>query len=279
MKLTDFADKNVIITGGSSGIGLALARQLADKGAVLTLLARGAERLLSARDTLSHPARHRVVSLDVSDREAVAAFAADYLKTAAPDLLVNAAGITYPGYVEDLSLDIFESMMAVNYFGTVYITKSFLPAMIARGQGHIVNISSAAGFLGVFGYAAYGPSKYAVRGFSDVLRAELKPKGLRVSIVFPPDTDTPQYAFETPLKPFETKALAGNAGLLTAEQVATEILRGVSRGAYVILPGTETKLLYRAVNLLGNGVYPLMDFLIARAVKDKMRKMGKTHAD
>ncbi len=270
MKIS-FSGMEVVITGGSSGIGLALAQQLAAAGARLTLLARDETKLQAARSTLEG-AGHQIFSLDVSQRAAVLAFANRYeAERGAPDMLINAAGITYPGYVEDLPLDIFESMMAVNYFGTVYITKAFLPGMIARGSGRIVNIASAAGFVGVFGYAAYGASKYAVRGFSDVLRAEMKPKGVQVSIVFPPDTDTPQLAFEDPLKPPETRALAGNASLLTAAQVAQATLRGVARGQYVILPGFENKVIYRVVNLLGNGVYPLMDWLIADAQK-KIRR-------
>ena len=102
-----------------------------------------------------------------------------------PDLLINCAGGAHPGYVQELPLEVFHEMMDLNYFGTVHMVKAWLPAMLERGSGHIVNVSSVAGFLGAFGYSAYGPSKYAVRGFSDVLRLEVKPLGLRVSVVFP----------------------------------------------------------------------------------------------
>jgi 3-dehydrosphinganine reductase len=106
-----------------------------------------------------------------------------------------------------------------------------------------------------------------------VLRAELKPLGIRVSIVFPPDTDTPQLAYENQFKPPETKILSGTAGVLSPQQVAKEILRGVARGQYVILPGSEMKLLYRLNGLLGNAVYPLMDWMIrsARRKKDTLK--------
>jgi len=117
----------------------------------------------------------------------------------------------------------------------------------------------------VFGYSAYGASKYAVRGFSDVLRAELKPRGIHVSVIFPPDTDTPQLAYETPFKPPETRALSSTGGVLTADQVAQAILKGIIRRQYIILPGTETKLLYHLNNLLGNAIYPLMDWMIRKA--------------
>ncbi len=259
-----YQGKTVVITGGSSGIGKALAWLLDAAGARLWLLARRKEALAEVQAQMRGECHIR--SVDVSQWEQVrAAFEEIQRVSGAPDVLINSAGITYPGYVQDLPVEIFRQMMEVNYLGTVHVIKAALPALIARGSGHIINISSVAGFLGVFGYTAYGASKYAVRGFSDILRAELKPLGIRVSVVFPPDTDTPQLAYETPLKPPETRALAGNAGLLSAETVARVILHDAARGRYLILPGLETKVLYYLNNLLGNGVYPLMDRLIARA--------------
>ena len=100
-----------------------------------------------------------------------------------------------------------------------------------------------AGFIGTYGYSGYGASKYAVRGFSDVLRAELKPRGVRVSVVYPPDTLTPQLEFEKDLKPAITKELADTAGVMTAEKVASIILRDMQRGRYTILPGISKLVL------------------------------------
>jgi 3-dehydrosphinganine reductase len=141
--------------------------------------------------------------------------------------------------------------------------------MLDRGSGYIVNISSGAGYLGLFGYTAYGAAKYAVRGFSDVLRAEVKPLGIHVSVVFPPDTDTPQLAYENKFKPFETRAITGNGGVLPADKVAKDILRGVERGKYVIVPGLQNSIAYRLSGLLGSGLYPVMDWLVADARKKK----------
>jgi 3-dehydrosphinganine reductase len=147
--------------------------------------------------------------------------------------------------------------------------------MITQGKGSLVNISSQAGFIGVFGYSGYGASKYAVRGLSDVLRAELKPLGIQVSIVFPPDTQTPQLDFEAPLKPPETKAIAGSAHVLSAELVANAILRDARRGKYVIIPGLEGNLIYRLANALGNFAYPVMDFLVWQAQRKENKKLHK----
>jgi 3-dehydrosphinganine reductase len=263
-----YQDKVVLITGGSSGIGKALALQLDALGARLWLLARRPQALAETQAQMRGDCH--VLAVDVSDWAQVQAALEQVQRlSGAPEVIINSAGMTRPGYVQDLPVEVFRQMMEVNYLGTVHVVKAALPAMIARGSGHIINISSVAGFLGVFGYTAYGASKYAVRGFSDTLRAELKPLGIRVSIVFPPDTDTPQLAYEAPLKPPETKALAGNAGLLSPETVARTILRAAARGRYIILPGLETKVLYHLNNLLGNGVYPLMDWLIARARRQR----------
>jgi 3-dehydrosphinganine reductase len=265
-----FGNKTVIITGGSSGIGLALAKELTGHGARVWLLARQKDRLSAAQDEIGLECR--TVSVDVSDWEQVKKTIGQVIHVSGvPDILINSAGMAHPGYVQDLDMDIFRSMMDINYFGTVHVVKAILPGMLERGSGHIVNISSIAGYLGVFGYSAYGASKYAVRGFSDVLRSELKPHGIRVSVVFPPDTDTPGLAYEVPFKPLETKALSGSAKVMSAEAVAATILRGVQRGKYVILPGFDAKFFFSLSNLLGNGVYPVMDWMI----RDARRKAGK----
>lgn len=267
-----FEGKVALVTGGSSGIGLALANQLTTHGARVWITGRRADALTAARLEV-HNATGRTCNLfaaDVADASQVEKLVAEITRQdGVPDLVINSAGVTRPGYVQELGLDVFREMMDINYFGTVNVVKAVLPGMMSRGSGQIVNISSGAGFLGVFGYSAYGASKYAVRGFSDVLRAEMKPLGIRVSVVFPPDTDTPQLAYELPFKPPETKALTGTAKVQSAEAVAAAVLKGVRNGRYVILPGAETWLFYHLSNLLGNGVYPVMDMMIADARRKK----------
>ena len=128
------------------------------------------------------------------------------------DVLINSAGVVHPGEFTNLDLEKFHWMMNTNFFGTVNTIKLFLPLM--QSGAHIVNISSMAGILGVYGYTAYGASKFAVRGFSDALRSELKMQGIHLSIVFPPDTDTPQLSYENQFKPEITKEIGGTAGSL-----------------------------------------------------------------
>ncbi len=247
---TSLKDKVVLITGASSGIGLALAQQVATEGARVALVARTPEKLEAALASLPGEG-HGVYPCDVADAAAVEAMAAQVLEAmGTPDWVVNSAGVTHPGYFWELPVEVFHEMMEINYYGTVHVCKAFVEPMMARRSGHIINISSVAGFLGVFGYSAYSPSKFAVWGFSDTLRAELKPEGIAVHIVFPPDTDTPQLHYEMPLKPPETKILAETGGLLTADQVAAGIIKGVKRGKYAILPGSDPKWLWNASQVL-----------------------------
>jgi len=264
-----------LITGGSSGIGFALAKSLVQEGISLCLLARDEVKLNRAKTELKKLSTQKdqqilTISCDIRDFEDLKKHLETWVdKIGVPDLVINSAGVTYPGYFQDLDIDIFHWLMDVNYFGTLHILKILLPKMVERGSGTVVNISSQAGFIGVFGYSGYSASKYAVNGFTDVLRSEMKPQGIHFHIVYPPDTQTPQLEFEKPLKPLETKALTGASSLLTADQVAQSILKGVDLGRYVIIPGFEGKVLYRLANLLGNLTYPIMDWMIRKAQKTK----------
>lgn len=267
----DYQGKRVLVTGGSSGIGLALARQLAAQAGQVTILARDEAKLEAAAAAIDGASASTApacqwLSLDVTDRQAVHNTLNAWLDQGGPpDYLFNCAGVAHPGYVEELDLDIFHWMMDVNYYGLVHITQTLLPAMLAAGHGHIVNISSMAGVLGVFGYTAYGASKFAVRGYSDALRAELKPKGLQVSVVYPPDVQTPQLEYENQFKPAETKALAADPHPMSADQAAEVILKGVSRGRYLIIPGFGNWLYYWLSGALGPLLYPLMDIFVRQA--------------
>lgn len=273
MKKDPFANQIVLITGGSSGIGLELARQLSQQGAHVWLVARQASRLAEALDIISSVKRSSkqrfgMTSADLSNHEqAKSAVEQVTTEIGLPDLLINSAGVAQPGYFVEQDLAIFHQMMDINYFGTLNITKALVPGMVQRGSGHIVNISSVTGFMGLFGYSAYAASKYAVAGFSDILRAEMKRHGIRVSIVFPADVDTPQLAYETAYQPFETQALAPLRTVMKPEVVARLILRDIARGKYLILPGFDSKLMYALSRLLGSAFYPLFDIVLEVMVR------------
>lgn len=191
----NYQNKNVLISGGSSGIGFALARQFLRRGANICLLARRQNLLKQAQQDLSKEKikdtqKISIISADVSDYSNLEKSLKDFKGNF--DILINSAGIAYPGEFAELSPKVFADVMNINYLGTVYLSKLILPGMIAQSSGHIVNISSLAALIGIYGYTAYAPSKYAVRGFSRCLRSEVKAYGIDVSVVFPPDTDTPQ---------------------------------------------------------------------------------------
>jgi 3-dehydrosphinganine reductase len=266
---SDYKGRLALITGGSSGIGFALAKQLAAAGARVWILARDEGRLKAAIETLSgaNGREHGMLAADVSDwKQVQSAIQRFQGEVGVPDLLINSAGVTEPGLIDEIPTETFREIMEINYLGTVHATKACLPGMLQRGSGDIVNISSAGGFVTGPGYGAYSPSKFAVRGFSDALRAEVKPRGLRVFLVYPPNTDTPQRAYEVSRQSAAIHYLDEHAGLgpirfstLAVDRVASDILNGVRKGKYVILPGKGNTTLYHVVRLLGGMVYSITD--------------------
>jgi len=268
----------VFITGGSSGIGLSLAKLFSRLGANVAILARRKEQLDYAVEEIKKQAQSidqdfLSYQCDVSDQQSVSSVFSNFeASNGTPLILINSAGITYPGEFHELSNETIKSQMDVNYFGTVFAIRGVINGMINRGSGYIVNISSMAGVIGTYGYSAYGASKYAVRGLSDVLRAEYKLKGIKVFIVFPPDTDTPQLAFEKELKPKITAELADNGGLMKPDDVADIVWKDMNRGKYTIVPGFNGRFLYVLSSMLGDMVYPIMDLMIQNAIKSIQKR-------
>ena len=256
-------NKNVMISGGSSGIGFALAKEFATLGANITILARRKELLETAlldirKSAISPDQQFKWISADVSNfDELKRVLSAD--KTSY-DILINSAGIAYPGKFVDMDPAIFKNVIDINYLGTVYLTKMILPKMIEKKSGYIVNISSIAALGGIYGHTAYAPSKYAVKGFSRCLRSELKSYGIDVSVVLPQDTDTPQLAFDRSLLPEITKKINhlienifGSASSVSAEKAADYIISGMRKKKFTILFGIEGKI--------GALISPLLDRL------------------
>lgn len=261
---------HALITGGSSGIGLAIARQLADQGVNLTLVARGEDRLAAACKAVQQACQYPdqqvlTLSADVSQRpQAEWAVKEAIAQLGAPRWLITCAGMARPGYFQDIPIEIFEYTMAVNYFGTLYCIRAALPAMAQKGQGQVVIVSSGAGLVGLYGYSAYGASKFALQGLAESLRAELKPMGLGVSIAYPPDTDTPQLVEENKTKPPATKEMTAAAKVWSAEDVAKVVLQGVHRGQFAITPGTEITVLHRLHSLAAPLLNRYFDGIVAR---------------
>lgn len=268
-----YLNQHVIITGGSSGIGKAVAKLLAQQGAHLSLIARDRQKLEAARReimavTLSSTPKIFIFSADVAEQQSITtAIELAIAELGAPELLITSAGMAHPGYFEQIPLEIFEQTMAVNYFGSLYSIKAALPAMLERGRGRIVSIASGAGLIGIYGYSAYCPSKFALRGLVESLRGELKPKGIGVTIVYPPDTDTPQLAAENKIKPPETKRITATAKTWSPQAVAEQILEAIDRQQLAIAPGAELTILKQFHSLLT----PLLNWYFDRII-DKTNK-------
>lgn len=241
-----FRDRHVIVTGGSSGIGLATVRRLAAREAKVSAIALEDEYMSALRADPPPLASLHLEAADVSRREDAEAAIGRCVAAHGPcDILITSAGIARPGYFQEIPIEVFERHMEVNYFGTLYCIRAVVPSMMARRRGVIAAISSSAGLMSVFGYSAYGPSKFAVRGLCDVLRIEMKPHGIHVACIYPSDVDTPQLAGEEPYKPAELHRIAGTIKPIPPEQVADAILRGIARRRPVIYADGKTRWLAR----------------------------------
>ncbi len=183
----DFKNKTVLITGTSSGIGKQTAIEFAKLGANIVLVARRKEKLDELANELEKfNVTTFVCQCDVSSKEQVKKMSKTVLeKFDSIDVLVNNAGFAIYGSVKDLSIDEIESQMETNYFGMMYCIKNFLPSMLDKKSGHIVNVASVAASFGLPGIASYCASKFAMLGFSEGLKHELHGTGVGVTVVSP----------------------------------------------------------------------------------------------
>ncbi|MDQ1697100.1 MAG: 3-dehydrosphinganine reductase [Frankiaceae bacterium] len=265
--MVDFAGAHAIVTGGSSGIGLSVGRQLAERGCRVSLIARRQELLDDAAGRLTASGHQvRAMSVDVADRVAVTSSIAGLVAEFGPcDILVTSAGVVEPGYFSTLHDDVFRTTMEIDYFGTLWPIRAVVPSMVERRSGSIVGVSSGAGLVGVFGYSAYSPPKFAVRGLLEVLRCELAPHGIHVGCACPPDTDTPQLAYENQFKPAETAAISGTIKPLSADRVAASIVRGIDKRQFLIAPDVQTRVLARVAGLVPGALHTMFDRQVRKA--------------
>jgi 3-dehydrosphinganine reductase len=215
---------HVVITGGSSGIGLCVAKECVKRGIPkVTLLARNPTKLKQAQVELEQVAKDcsttsilQVISVSVSDMKEISQVAQQIVTPSDHTILFHCAGVSHTTYYQDIDASTkYMELIQTNQLGVMYTTRAFLQYM---DSGLIVMTSSAAGQVGVFGYTAYAPTKFALRGFAEALHQELVTSQVNVQLVFPADTDTPGYQQEKLMMPAETKALNDAAGLATPEE-------------------------------------------------------------
>lgn len=235
----DFSGQVAIVTGASSGIGRATALALAREGARVALAARRSSLLEEvAREVEALGGEALVVPTDVTDQAQVEHLVAQTLsRWGQVDLLIANAGAYIRRPIRELTAADVERSMAVNFYGALYAVLAVLPHMLARGQGHIVLVSSMDGKKGLPPDAPYVAAKFALAGFGDVLRQELHGTGVGVTIVFPGRVDTPLIAgLEVPWI----------SAKIPPETVARAILRAIRRRQPEVIVPWQTRLLLYA---------------------------------
>ncbi len=231
-----FKDKVIVVTGASSGIGEQACVDFAKQGAKVVLVARSKEKIESIANKINedYHTQARAAACDVSKKQQVLSMSRQVLdEFEHVDVLVNNAGFGIFGTVKDLSIEELEDQLATNLLGTIYCTKVFLPSMLGRRAGHIVNVASVAGSIGIPGMAAYCASKFAMLGFSQSLYHELSGTGVGVTVVSPITVKTNFFDHQSfrKVRPNYTPAA------LSAQHVSKAILRAAnSRRMEIIVP-------------------------------------------
>lgn len=236
--------KKIIITGGSSGLGLELARYYAREGHHIGLIARNPQKLLSAVEQLQALAPHVQIacqSVDVVDPRGAAA-AIDKLAESLGgiDLLINSAGILREGRFEEIPLEIFREVMDINLFGTINTSRAALP-YLKSSRGCLVNIASMAALTGVFGYTPYTASKHALAGFTDSLRYEMKPQGVTVQLICPPEFDSPMVTELNTYRTAENRAHSLMIPMEPVEVIVRDTVKAIESGRYFTITGMKAK--------------------------------------
>lgn len=268
-----YRNKNILITGSSKGIGKAIAEKLAMRGANLFLVARDDGALIETQQNILSCYPNiicNIYSADVSDHYKVKEAVRNMIDSMGSiHGLINNAGCLYSHYFEQTPIEVFQKLMSVNFMGSVYFTKEVMPFL---QPGSFVSFtSSIVGYMGIFGYSGYSASKFALNGFAETLRQEFMSKQIQVSVLCPPDTETPGLKEEDKYKPRETRLLSKQANLMKPEEVAEKFLSKLSKGEFLINVNIESIILYRLHNWAPGFVQKCICWLI----KNNQRRDGK----
>jgi 3-dehydrosphinganine reductase len=263
--------RRVFLTGGSSGIGAELARLLVEQGSQVFLVARNVERLTRFAHTLEKSATEcggavHFSPLDISRRQDIPAAVDEALDAMGGiDTLINNAGISYVAPFLETPQAEFDKVIAINYLGTIDVTRVCLPSLLEADDGMLITVCSLGGLIPVFGYTGYGSTKFAIAGFMGCLRQELLGSNVTISVAFPGDTETPLLVYENEMKPPETHALAGTVRPMAADIVARKILEGAQRGVFEVFVDSESKMAYRLMRYMPRMARWYMDRIVRGA--------------
>lgn len=271
--------KTAVVTGAGSGIGRALAQQLAGLGVNLALTDINQSGLDDTMSLISkEPIQARAYTVDVSSRQAVQDLADQVIRDlGSVDILINNAGVSSSGPVMDLSYDLLEWTININLWGAIHGTKAFLPHLLTRPEAAVVNVSSVFGLMGIPGQAAYCTSKFAVRGFTESLRQEMFGTPVTVTVVFPggvrtsiarnsrTDYDVGPELKELAIKSFEESAKT------SPEQAATAIIDGIRQKRPRVLIGKDARRMDRLARYAPNS----FDRVIRRHINKSQAQSGQ----
>ena len=271
------APRTLFITGGMSGLGKALAAAYLQRGSDVAIFDLAVnDEVLAELDNCKLRRSQRLVAYQASVTDLAALSAAVDQAVAAtdkPELAINCAGIQRAAAFEELSGQDFELVVQINLFGS----RNFAEAVLRHMQsgGRLALVSSMAGFAANYSYATYCASKFGVVGLGRVLRLELKPRGIEVSLICPPEVDTPMVEEEARTMHPVSRTLKDLGGTLSVAAAIKGILSGLDRGKHVIIPGRSAKITYLANRYLPDFV---MHAVVDRIVRSTLAKMDAATA-
>ena len=280
MTRTKLDGTTAVLTGAGSGIGRATALLAAAKGARLVLTDVSAETLAETVRLVGEGSSTVIhhEAFDIRDVDAVNAFAARTHELTGPvEVVMNVAGISTWGRIQDLATEHWQRTVDIDLMGPIHVLAAFVPPMVEAGRGgHVVNVSSAAGLFGLPLHAPYSAAKFGLRGVSEVLRFDLAPYGIGVTLVVPGAVNTPLVGTvdivgvdrDDPKVRKAVDSFARHA--VTPEEAAAAIVRGVERGRYLVYTSQDIRALHLAQRYL-----PFVYNIIMRVMNHQARHVLK----
>lgn len=257
-------------------MGKAIAKDFVHLGGSVLIIARRQNVLEEAakdiRSFISNESQFvESIPCDATKMENLKPILEDFVKDhGVPDYLFNLVGHAIPSYIEEYTLDDFKENMDANYYGQLIPTLILIPFFMKEKKGHIIFFSSMLGYLGLMGYGAYAPTKFAIVGLAEALRNELQLHNIKISIVYPPDTNTPGLTTENEGKPPECVMMSESGGLLEPEEVSEYVIKKVLKKKLHISPGNARPIRYI------HRIFPkLVRWFLDQDYKKARKKLGK----
>jgi len=273
-----FSGKVAMVCGASEGIGKATAKEIVLLGGSVVIIARNIDKLNAAKEDIESAKVADsqfvdIIACDATDMDKLKPLIEGFIeKKGLPNYLINVVGNALPDYIENLTLEDFKRHMDLNYYGQLVPTLIMIPHYMKAKKGHISFVSSVAAYIGIIGYTMYTPTKAAIVGLADSIRNELSPYKIKVSVLFPPDTNTAAFERENIKKPKECAIMSERGGVLEPEEIAEPYIEGILKNKFYITPG-EAGFLWWAKRHLTGYVNKATDKELRKARK----KMGKDY--